>query len=68
MAAPPGLGYRGVLCHEGAAVTVVYGGWIRVGDRLFADPNRTIERWLLGTLPPELAELRPVIESGWGES
>ncbi|MFI4987922.1 MAG: hypothetical protein ACHQF3_10815 [Alphaproteobacteria bacterium] len=63
-AEPPGLGYRGLLVEfaEGPRIETpvrVYRGSVLRGVVRFADPGRTLERWLLETgrnaIPPELA-------------
>ena len=55
---PPGLGYRGFVFGNSRA----YRGHVAAGDALLADPDRSVERFMLERLPPELAELRPRLE------
>ncbi|MFI1256285.1 hypothetical protein ACH4U6_21260 [Streptomyces netropsis] len=57
----PGLGYRGFTVTDSEAVRQVFNGRITGGDATLADPGRTVERWLLGTLPPEFEPLRSVV-------
>lgn len=57
----PGLGYRGFTVTDSEAVRHVFNGWITGGGATLADPGRTVERRLLGTLPPEFEPLRPVV-------
>jgi hypothetical protein len=57
------LGYRGLVVDTGAEVVRVHRGTARV-DRggsldVRTDPDRSLERWLLGTgeLPPEVVDV-----------
>ncbi|MEW2574770.1 hypothetical protein [Streptomyces syringium] len=58
---PPGLGYRGFTVTDSEAVRHVFNGLVAVGDVTLADPGRTVERRLLGTLPPEFENLGRVV-------
>jgi hypothetical protein len=60
-AQPPGLGYRGFRCADAVVSYIVYGGYVRVGNSVLADPGRLVERWLLDRMPPEFDSLRPVV-------
>lgn len=64
-AAPPDLGYRGFRVADGDILTIVYGGSVRRRGRVWADPGRAVELWLLRALPAELADLRAVIAAQW---
>ncbi len=57
----PGLGYRGlhVSLSDGTQGEVVEGrsGRIAFAGRILRDEHRAVERWLLDTAPPQLADL-----------
>jgi hypothetical protein len=59
---PPGLGYRG-FSYEGAGGRCrAYGGFVQMGQALLMDRDRTIERFLAGTLPKQFWPLRAKID------
>jgi hypothetical protein len=55
--APPPLGYRGFRYRIGGEERRAYGGRISRAGRTLADPGRTIERLLLASAPPALADV-----------
>ena len=56
---PPGLGYRGFVYTLEGSVWRAWSGFVTSAERTLADPDRSVERLLLASLPPEYAELRP---------
>ncbi|MEV0413359.1 hypothetical protein AB0I68_21790 [Streptomyces sp. NPDC050448] len=57
----PGLGYRGFVCSSGSLTCRAFDARAAVGNLVLADPDRTVERWLLDRLPPEFESLRSVV-------
>jgi len=55
---PPGLGYRGFVVAEDGRELRAYNGYVTGSSVVLADPARSVERFLLAQLPPELEELR----------
>jgi hypothetical protein len=56
---PPGLGYRGFVYSDPAGTSRAYGRHVRTAALVLADPDSSIERFLLARMPEELAPLRP---------
>ncbi len=65
---PPGLGYRGFRYSDGLEAYFVYQGYVRTPRGVLADPSLHVERFLLDTLPPELASVRPMITAALRQS
>ena len=57
----PGSGYRGFTFGFGGP-SRAYGGFVTTPLRVLADPNRTVELFLLEQLPDEFIEVRPIVE------
>jgi hypothetical protein len=55
---PPGLGYRGFLLTDDTGQSRAYKGHVTTPAGVYADPGSSIERFLLGRIPPEYQELR----------
>jgi hypothetical protein len=55
---PPGLGYRGFTFSEGTGRIRAYKGYVITSDVVLADPSSSVERFLLGRIPPEFQDLR----------
>jgi len=69
IAAPPeqdaGLGYRGFAVVTGGDELHIRGDLVRVNGRALADPNESVEAWLVATGPPELrTRVRPPRDVG----
>ena len=60
---PPPLGYRGFWYSDAQERFWAYHGYLLTSRAGFADPSRTIERFLLRQLPSEFAGLRNRIAS-----
>ena len=58
---PPGLGYRGFVFTDDGREFRAYDGYVTGSGVLLADPARSVERFLLAQLPPELEGLRSSI-------
>lgn len=58
---PPSLGYRGLVVEQAgprsAASMRFYRGTVFLSDRQLTDPDRALERWLVGTHGGELSEV-----------
>ncbi|MEX2981813.1 hypothetical protein [Streptomyces sp. C36] len=63
----PGLGYRGFVVTDGDKVTRVFAGRVTEGTTSRADPDRSLEHWLLSRLPSPLSPLRPVVTAALDE-
>lgn len=61
----PGLGYRGFTFGIGGPARA-YGGFVDMPMRVLADPDRTVERFLLEQLPPEFSDVREVVRAELG--
>lgn len=57
-----GLGYRGFTFDLSGPVRA-FGGYVSEPGAILADPERSVERYLLDRLPAELADLRPAIQA-----
>lgn len=65
---PPDLGYRGFRCTEGnVTVAVVYRDRAVVGDRGRTDPQRSVERWLVATMPDSLHDVKAFLTAAMGD-
>jgi hypothetical protein len=64
---PPGLGYRGFRLEGSAGEAYrVYRGLVQSPDRVLADADRRVERFLLVRMPEALKDLRPWLEAEIG--
>lgn len=61
----PGLGYRGFTFGLGGPARA-YGGFVDIPFRVLADPDRTVERFLLEQLPDEFSDVRAIVEAELG--
>jgi hypothetical protein len=61
--APPGLGYRGFVCSDGADTWRVYRGFVSRAGAVFADASFSIERLLLQGMPHEYEALHTRVAS-----
>jgi hypothetical protein len=56
----PGLGYRGfvvkIASESGEHVARVHDGSIEIDGKYFSDADRTVEKFILSTMPKELTE------------
>jgi hypothetical protein len=59
---PPALGYRGFVVSAPAGVYRAYGGSVETPTGLRRDSRKAAERFLLSTLPPELGDLRRIVD------
>ncbi len=57
-AVPPGLGYRGFLYAARGGPIRAYRGFLTRGTIALADPQRSVERFLLEHMPNEFGQLR----------
>ena len=62
-AEPPGLGYRGFRYSDAAGRAHAYHGLVVTTRGALADPDFTIEQYLLEQLPAEFAALRQRIST-----
>jgi hypothetical protein len=58
----PGLGYRGFTFGLGGPARA-YGGFVDMPLRVLADPDRTVEHFLLEQLPAEFSEVKDVVRA-----
>jgi len=64
---PPGLGYRGFRLEGSAGEAYqAYRGLVESPDRVFADPDRRVERFLLEHMPEAARDLRPWLKGEIG--
>jgi len=61
--APPALGYRGFRWQDGAASWRAHAGEVSIGAAVYRDAERSVERYLLATLPPPFAPLRERVQA-----
>ena len=59
----PGLGYRGFLYRDSTGPVRAYRGEVTASARVLEDPQRSVERFLLSTMPLEFADLRDRVAS-----
>ena len=64
----PGLGYRGFSWVDEAGPCRAFRGLVTTGTSTLADPELSIERFLLDRLPDEFASLRDDIRASLAES
>jgi hypothetical protein len=59
----PGLGYRGFRLEGSDGVTYeAYRGLVQSRDRILADPDRSVERFLVAHMPSSLDGVRSWLE------